>query len=178
MCSNRCEYCDEEIKKGNKFCNKSCAAKHNNKKYPKRSRETIKYCPECGDEILNNQRTYCSNECFQLYKFKTKTLPKFYKGELVKNTSLKKVLIYLFGDICVECGCGGEWNGKPLILQVDHIDGNSDNNLPENVRLLCPNCHTQTDTYCGSNVGNYKNDKRNEYLREYRNKLKEDSVTG
>lgn len=39
------------------------------------------------------------------------------------------------------------WNGKPLVLQVDHIDGDHTNNLIENLRLVCPNCHTQTDTY-------------------------------
>jgi 5-methylcytosine-specific restriction endonuclease McrA len=48
---------------------------------------------------------------------------------------------------CTLCGIPPEWNGLPLSLQLDHIDGNYRNNLPENLRMLCPNCHTQTDTY-------------------------------
>ena len=48
---------------------------------------------------------------------------------------------------CSECGQGPIWNNKPLVLQIDHIDGNNLNNLCENLRFLCPHCHTQTPTY-------------------------------
>ncbi|MER5396649.1 HNH endonuclease signature motif containing protein [Streptomyces sp. NPDC002599] len=50
---------------------------------------------------------------------------------------------------CVECGTGPEWNGKPLTLEVDHMSGRWWDNRPENLRLLCPNCHAATDTYRG-----------------------------
>jgi len=56
--------------------------------------------------------------------------------------------------VCEECGMRPEWNGKSLTLQVDHIDGNWSNCLPDNLRFLCPNCHSQTPTYCGQ--GNRK----------------------
>ncbi len=69
------------------------------------------------------------------------------------------------GDTCAICTGGPEWRGKPLTLHVDHIDGNSDNNLPSNLRLLCPNCHAQTETFTGRNL---KNAKRNRYLRNYK----------
>lgn len=51
------------------------------------------------------------------------------------------------------CECCGinEWNGKPLSLHLDHIDGNTYNHSLSNLRLLCPNCHSQTETYCGKN---------------------------
>ncbi|MFI0938916.1 HNH endonuclease signature motif containing protein [Streptomyces sp. NPDC021020] len=50
---------------------------------------------------------------------------------------------------CAMCGTGPEWNGRPLVLEVDHVDGTWWDNRPENLRLLCPNCHTVTDTYRG-----------------------------
>lgn len=48
---------------------------------------------------------------------------------------------------CAMCGNTGMWNNKPLSLQLDHINGNHKDNRLENLRFLCPNCHTQTDTY-------------------------------
>lgn len=48
---------------------------------------------------------------------------------------------------CSECGVGDLYNGKPLTLQLDHRDGNPANNVQQNFRWLCPNCHTQTPTW-------------------------------
>ena len=47
---------------------------------------------------------------------------------------------------CTTCRLGPEWNGKPLTLELDHIDGDRLNNELSNLRLLCPNCHAQTET--------------------------------
>lgn len=51
-------------------------------------------------------------------------------------------------DECANCGIGEEWKGAFLRLQIDHIDGDHFNNLLSNLRFLCPNCHSQTDTFC------------------------------
>ncbi|WP_347877196.1 HNH endonuclease signature motif containing protein [Streptomyces sp. 8K308] len=48
---------------------------------------------------------------------------------------------------CCECGQGTEWQGRPLRLEVDHINARYWDNRPENLRPLCPNCHAVTDTY-------------------------------
>lgn len=59
----------------------------------------------------------------------------------------------LLDYVCVECGQNDNWNGKTLTLHLDHINGiNSDNRL-SNLRFLCPNCHTQTETYCKNKKG-------------------------
>ncbi|WP_329178682.1 HNH endonuclease signature motif containing protein [Streptomyces sp. NBC_01477] len=50
---------------------------------------------------------------------------------------------------CGMCGTGPEWNGRPLVLEVDHISGQWWDDRPRNLRLLCPNCHAVTDTYRG-----------------------------
>lgn len=52
-------------------------------------------------------------------------------------------------DTCAECGNDGVWLGQPLRLEVDHVSGEWWDNRPENLRLLCPNCHAATDTYRG-----------------------------
>lgn len=54
-------------------------------------------------------------------------------------------------NTCTICNIKPEWNNKPLTLQLDHIDGNHNNNNIDNLRLVCPNCHSQTDTYTGRN---------------------------
>ena len=52
---------------------------------------------------------------------------------------------------CAICGMKDEWNGKHLIFVLDHIDGNADNNNRDNLRLICPNCDSQLDTFKSKN---------------------------
>lgn len=65
-------------------------------------------------------------------------------GNFVKKN---KLLIYR----CIKCANEGSWNGTELRLELDHINGISDDNRIENLRWLCPNCHSQTETFGGSN---------------------------
>ena len=65
----------------------------------------------------------------------------------------KRLLKYnLIPYVCAICGNNGEWQGQPLTLQVDHINGDHTDNQLHNLRFLCPNCHAQTETFSGKNV--------------------------
>lgn len=68
------------------------------------------------------------------------------------NFKLKIRLIRegILEEKCADCGLV-EWLGKPIPLEMDHVNGRSDDNRLENLRLLCPNCHVFTDTYRGRN---------------------------
>lgn len=71
------------------------------------------------------------------------------------DTKLRLIKLGIFENKCDICNIK-EWKNKPLSLHLDHIDGNPRNNLVSNLRLLCPNCHSQTETYCGKNVNKDK----------------------
>lgn len=73
------------------------------------------------------------------------------EGSTYRNTSTLKGRLIKAGmlvDQCDECGIGSQWNGRPLKLQLDHINGKNRDHRIENLRVLCPNCHSQTDTFC------------------------------
>jgi endogenous inhibitor of DNA gyrase (YacG/DUF329 family) len=131
-------------------------------------------CLHCGKENkwgYSKINKFCDNICQGLFKWVSETVPRIEEG-LVPDGSpaLKKYLIETRGESCEECGQDNAWNNKPLVLQLDHIDGDSDNNFPSNIRLLCPNCHSQTENFGSKGKGSrYKKiTKRNQYLREYK----------
>lgn len=85
-------------------------------------------------------------------KVKRKSVTEYLrKGTTIKSCKLKIKLIEagLKENKCEICGTV-EWLGKPLICQLHHIDGDETNNELENLQMLCPNCHSQTENYCGS----------------------------
>jgi hypothetical protein len=78
------------------------------------------------------------------------------EGRAVSSTAALKKRLLEEGLLTWRCSlCGIDaWRGHPLSLQLDHINGDRWDNRLENLRLLCPNCHSQTDTFAGRNIGN------------------------
>lgn len=76
--------------------------------------------------------------------------PEKYKGKM----NIRFVKPYILEEQehkCSICGMLDNWNNKPLVFILDHIDGNADNNSRSNLRLVCPNCDSQLDTYKSKN---------------------------
>lgn len=85
-----------------------------------------------------------------------KSISSLKSGQNLKRRLIKeKILPY----ICEICNQLPTWHEKPLVLQLDHKDGNRTNNEISNLRFLCPNCHTQTSTFCGKNITKNKENK-------------------
>lgn len=88
---------------------------------------------------------YCSNRCQRAHQ-----RPAF--EDLRADKSRRLRLIQEFGHRCWICSLS-EWMGLLIHLELDHVDGDSTNNLKLNLRILCPNCHSQTPTYKAKNKG-------------------------
>lgn len=86
-------------------------------------------------------------------KNKVKTSKSFeeYCALTKSRRSIKKYIIEnkVLEYKCTSCGNDGFHNERPLVLQLDHVDGNPANNNIDNLRFLCPNCHSQTETFAG-----------------------------
>jgi 5-methylcytosine-specific restriction endonuclease McrA len=68
-----------------------------------------------------------------------------------KHVKMRLVRAGLLENSCQSCGLVG-WQGKPLNMHLDHVNGVKNDNRLENLRMLCPNCHSQTPTYGGRNL--------------------------
>jgi len=77
----------------------------------------------------------------------------FVENSKVRRDQVKNIIIKenLIKHSCLECGNNGIWNGKFITLHLDHINGVRNDNRLNNLRFLCPNCHSQTPTYCNNN---------------------------
>jgi len=172
---HKCPECDKTFKTIQALNAHKVAHKKGKRYSVSRQKNPKTYeCINCGENSVWNRskiNKYCSNKCQVEYQYKHIHRPNLEKG-LIKDGSpiLKRFLTEVYGEFCSECGIGPEYNGKPLCLEVDHIDGVSDNNLPENLRLLCPNCHSQTETY---KAKNNTNTNRSKYRRLYRSRMLE-----
>ncbi|MGB7339067.1 MAG: HNH endonuclease signature motif containing protein [Phototrophicaceae bacterium] len=147
-----CPNCDEKIpfeKRNNKFCNQSCSASYNNRGVVRVETSYTDICAYCEGVKETRQNKYC-NSCIEANVYSTK---KTALEEAMSDRVRKRLLIESRGYQCESCGLA-EWLGDPIALELDHIDGDPDNNDEQNLRVICPNCHAKTETYKGANSGN------------------------
>ena len=77
----------------------------------------------------------------------SKILLKLPEGQRAKTHQVRRAMLEVgFEHKCLICGIS-EWLSNPIVLEIDHIDGDASNCIASNLRFLCPNCHSQTETY-------------------------------
>jgi hypothetical protein len=171
-----CKQCGEifnSLKKENRiFCSHKCSATYNNKirerthktdlqNEVRRSRykkEKNKNCLYCGELVYDK---YCNNICKKHHK-QQEIFNQIESGvsihignDTTTHKWYKKYLISKYGEKCFECG----WNKRNVFsntipVELEHMDGNGKNNDLNNIKLLCPSCHSLTPTYKALNKGN------------------------
>lgn len=135
----------------------------------------MKKCLNCGIELKKrHQIIFCSNQCQLDLKYK-KYIDSWKNGKvdgnrgiITRNVSgfLRRFLLEKFNNKCSQCG----WNKKHPItkispLEIDHIDGDAENNNEKNLRLLCPNCHALTPYFRNLNKGKGRDWRKRKYVK-------------
>ena len=139
------------------FCDHTCAATYNN---ARRNAGRVYATCACGSNVLKRNTKWCAI-CISQSKHGNQ------KNDITTIQSAKALRRYLLRTrphTCENPECGlSLWCGQPIPLEMDHIDGNSENNTEENLRLICVNCHALTPTYRNKNKGNGRHARRQRY---------------
>ncbi len=127
----------------------------------------MKKCLNCAIELNSRQHKYCSNKCQADYQYNKyierwhNGLEKGVIGKFQLSSHIEKFIWNKYNSKCAEC----DWNKiNPITnkspLEIEHIDGNFENNKEENLLLLCPNCHSLTPTYKALNIGKGRKERK------------------
>lgn len=189
MRPSTCTYCHVDLvyeSRNNKFCSKSCAASHNNHGINRHRNQgvvcksdivpvtvsrpagriaNVNLCGYCNS-VIDSPKLHCNLTCVAAHK--TKLIVDAWlinpSDMLSLSRTIRTHLIKTAGSKCSLCGWGKENpHTHTLPLVIDHIDGNAENNHPDNLRVLCPNCDSLTPTYKGANRGNGRANRRQRY---------------
>lgn len=134
----------------------------------------MRICLNCHVPLKKYSLKYCCNRCQSDHKYQNyieswkKGNESGSRGNTAKNISryIVRFLLDKYESKCARC----DWDTvslytKRVPLEIEHIDGNSENNDETNLILLCPNCHSLTSTYKGLNKGNGRLWRREKYVK-------------
>lgn len=116
-----------------------------------------KFCSKCGKPICKQNQSGLCQDCLRQTQNEKKIAKWLETGDTgckVATTLRNCIRDYITNEQdnkCAICGLEATWNGKELHFILDHIDGDASNNFRENLRLICPNCDSQLDTYKSRN---------------------------
>lgn len=173
---NICLYCGKiiEVPEGikvkyirdKKFCNSSCSAKYNNSIRKLNKKVETYVCLNCGKENIakrNSTKKFCDNKCQNEYYYKQYIIrwkngeENGLSGKYGLSSHIRRYMLEKAEYKCIKCG----WNeinkttgNTPL--NIHHKDGNYMNNNEDNLEVLCPNCHSLTETYGSLNKNGRK----------------------
>lgn len=172
MISKNCSNCGTPFladRKSAKYCSRSCAAKVNNKAYPKRKSDRKVYpqsCASCEQKFWgDSSQKCCSLSCAAKFRSQRRIqewiknnssgwyghqVPEAIRRFLLEESNYRCTMIL---DTGVRCGENRRNADGRSILQIDHVDGNPTNNIYSNLRVLCPSCHATTPNFGSRNVG-------------------------
>jgi hypothetical protein len=127
-------------------------------------------CLNCSKECKVTSRKknkYCSVQCQKDFQYKTYIIDwkqgnkDGRKGKLQTSGHLHRYVLEKQNKKCAICDIDTH-NGLPIVLELDHINGNFADNTEDNLRCICPNCHSQTSTYKAKNKGNGRPNRKKE----------------
>lgn len=160
-----CQNCDISFNKKptnirrnpNHFCSRSCAAQVNNKGKARNSAKP-RTCTRCDSIFYRSQEYPSITRCPSCYKSPISISVMMVENSDYRRSALRRRLIKekILPYECAICQLEPRWKGKSLSFVLDHINGTHNDHRKENLRWLCPNCNSQTDTFSGRNRP-YKN---------------------
>lgn len=135
-----------------RFCNKSCASTYSSNKNKEQKGKKISIAMKkrwkLNPHVDPAKFKELTKNAHKKQKENRKILYETGSWDDLPLTFKKRKVLEEQNGVCAICGIN-DWQGNPLTLQFDHINGHKDNNSRENIRFICPNCHSQTKTYCG-----------------------------
>jgi hypothetical protein len=167
LCRNCKVQIDFKKRNTNEYCSSRCSSAVNSSLRSTRIKANKKSfeCINCGTlKVYKSEKPgrYCSNTCQHQYQEKQQ-FALVEAGKASNSGQVKRYLLAKYGNICMDSECCWNQSKRPVVVELEHQDGNSDNNTLENCILLCPNCHSLTPTYKNKNMGNGRAYRRARY---------------